>query len=169
MTAPEAITPDSVPVADSVPPAVPAVPVPVPAPAGERAPGPRVTPVVIGRPAAEDPGPAGDGPRVATVETGTAPVGGTDRPYVRAVPLRRRPRPAGEPVPAVPTVAVTPVRLPLPETVPLPGTRTGTRAGTEPARTEPGRTDPAPTEPAPTDPASTAPASPNRRTEEPQP
>ncbi|KKZ69509.1 hypothetical protein VO63_33905 [Streptomyces showdoensis] len=85
------------------------------------------------------------------------------RPFVRAVPLPRKRRPDDAPAggaapgtPAAPApVAVTPVRLPLPEPAPA---------------AEPERTPQAPAAPAvaPVPPGHPAPSHP-RRTEEPQP
>ncbi|MER7517387.1 hypothetical protein [Streptomyces sp. NPDC126499] len=93
---------------------VPDTPVPDTPVPGTPVPGIRVTRVAVARPVEAPSEPDGDGPRVAAVVVGGAsgPVG---RPFVRAVPLPRGAETRAEPVVTPPPVAVTPVRLPLPE------------------------------------------------------
>ncbi|MET9957414.1 hypothetical protein ABZ135_38475, partial [Streptomyces sp. NPDC006339] len=74
----------------------------------------RVTRVAVERPVVAGTEPVGDGPRVGAVVVG-AGSGPVVRPFVRGVPLPRGERAGEEPVVAPPPVAVTPVRLPLPE------------------------------------------------------
>ncbi|MFJ7068936.1 hypothetical protein [Streptomyces sp. NPDC101115] len=114
MTAPS--NPATDPVDEPAPP--PAVPPARREGDADRAPGPRVGRVTVGRPVTEAPEPTADGPRVGTVETGAPAPADPPRPFVRAVPLPHGGQPAGEAPPAVPSVGVTPVRLPLspPET-----------------------------------------------------